>query len=546
MSTAAPQPPAFRRTRRWLLLLLSAFLAYQLGSCLVWRGEIRPLRSGPGALLVPDFVGRPAAPAPLPAADLTQHPFMAASGFNNMHGTAGITNVIPAPGPLGRSPRLASNHRALLGGECASVLFDRRGRAVSVCHSITRAQLVLFDPHTLAELATFELPPRPSNRSLNLRKIMGDTSGGYFYLDHRDRAVIAAADLTVKIVAQAVRGGGDRGSGDREGEPEWELEQTFDLAPTVRRPASPGTPDRGMPDRGAPDRGDVVTSVLPDWQGRLWFVTRRGLVGTVDRSSGRVAAIELASEEIQNSFAVAPEAVYIVSDHALYRFEAAPDGAPEIVWRQVYDRGSRHKPGMINRGSGTTPTLLGDDLVAIADNADPQVNLLVYRRDREVEGDRRICQQPVFEAGRGAVENAMIGYRRSLVAANSYGVDILPAMVFGRLSEPGLVRLDLDPDGGCRVAWMSDEHVYTAMPRLSTATGLVYLYTKSPDAPGWIDAFYLTAVDFRSGETVWKTLAGTGFRFDNNWAPITLGPDGTAYVGTLNGLMAIRDGAGYP
>ncbi len=529
MTRGTASLPPVRRARRWLLLLFLAVVVYQLGSCLYWRGKVRPLRSGPGTLLVADFDGRPADPNPLPPAELPQHPFMAASGFNNMHGTAGITNVIPAPGPLGRDPRLTSTHRALLGGECASVLFDRRGRAISVCHSITRAQLVLFDPQTLAELATFELPPRPSNRTLNLRQIMNDTSGGYFYLDHQDRAVVAAADLTVKIVAQAVRGG----------RPEWQLEQVFDLAPTVRRPANPGTPDRG-----APDRSDVVTSVLPDWQGRLWFVTRRGLVGTVDPESGRVAAVELAGEEIQNSFAVAPEAVYIVSDHALYRFEAGLAGEPEIVWREVYDRGTRHKPGMINQGSGTTPTLLGDDLVAIADNADPQVNLLVYRRTREIDGERRVCRQPVFEAGRGAVENAMIGYRRSLVAANSYGVDILPAMVFGRLSEPGLVRLDLDPDGGCHIAWESGEQVHTAMPRLSTATGLVYLYTKAPDAPGWIDAFYLTAVDFESGETAWKALAGTGFRFDNNWAPITLGPDGTAYVGTLNGLMAIRDRTG--
>jgi hypothetical protein len=402
------------------------------------------------------------------------------------------------------------------------VLFDRRGRAVSVCHSITSAQLVLLDPHTLAELASFELPPRPSNRSLNLRKIMNDTSGGYFYLDHRDRAVVAAADLTIKIVAETERGGSPGRPATR-----WELERVYDLAPAVRRPGV---------------TGDVVTSVLPDWQGRLWFVTRRGLVGTVDPASGRLATVELAGEEIQNSFAVDSEAVYVVSDHALYRFEAAAGGGPAIVWRQPYDRGSRHKPGMIHQGSGTTPTLLAGDLVAIADNADPHVNVLVYRRGREVEGERLVCRQPLFEAGRGAVENAMIGYGRSLVAANSYGVDILPAMIFGRLSQPGLARIELEDGGGCHVVWESGEHVYTAMPRLSAETGLVYLYTKSADAPGWIDAFYLTAVDFRSGETVFKILAGTGFRYDNNWAPITLGPDGTAYVGALSGLMAIRDG----
>lgn len=34
---------------------------------------------------------------------------------------------------------------------------------------------------------------------------------------------------------------------------------------------------------------------------------------------------------------------------------------------------------------------------------------------------------------------------------------------------------------------------------------------------------------------------GTGIDYDNNWAPITLGPDGTAYVGVFDGLTAVHD-----
>ncbi len=40
-----------------------------------------------------------------------------------------------------------------------------------------------------------------------------------------------------------------------------------------------------------------------------------------------------------------------------------------------------------------------------------------------------------------------------------------------------------------------------------------------------------------------KQLVGTGVGYDNNWAPITLGPDGTACIGVFNGLAAVRDGA---
>ena len=73
--------------------------------------------------------------------------------------------------------------------------------------------------------------------------------------------------------------------------------------------------------------------------------------------------------------------------------------------------------------------------------------------------------------------------------------------------------------------------------------GLVYLYTKERSRLG-LDAWYLTAVGFGDGRVRWRRLTGTGPSFDNSWAPVTLGPDGTAYVGVLNGLVAVRDTAG--
>jgi hypothetical protein len=78
------------------------------------------------------------------------------------------------------------------------------------------------------------------------------------------------------------------------------------------------------------------------------------------------------------------------------------------------------------------------------------------------------------------------------------------------------------------------------VPKLSLRNGLVYTYTKEPD-PTFEDPWYLTALDFRTGETVYKRLAGRGLGFNNNYAPISIGPDGTAYVGALGGLVALRD-----
>jgi len=78
------------------------------------------------------------------------------------------------------------------------------------------------------------------------------------------------------------------------------------------------------------------------------------------------------------------------------------------------------------------------------------------------------------------------------------------------------------------------------VPKLSLAAGLVYAYTKPPRSDG-IDAWYLSALSFRTGKTVYQQLAGTGLGFNSNYAPVSLGPDDTAYVGALGGLILLRD-----
>lgn len=495
---------------------VASWLVFRPFSC----GSPSEIPQGWGRGRVTPFVGRPAVARPIEGPTAPPHPFMAANGVNSMHVDSHATDAHPGPGPLGGDPRVRSTARGVLGGECATVTFDRRGRIVTVCMSLTAWKLLLLDPRTLEELASFDLPRRPSTRSLSLRRIVTDTSGGaYFYLDHRDRAVLATSDHRIRVIAVV----------DATERTAFREVRAYDLAPALEL---------------AGHGSDAVTTLLPDWDGRYWFVTRRGLVGTVDRASGAVATHSLGGEEIQNSFAVGRDGVYLVSSHALYRFEAAPgSGRPRVVWREAYDRGTRRKPGMIQQGSGTTPTLLGAEWVAIADNAEPRTQLLVYRRSAEVEGPRLVCRQPVFEPGLSSTENTLIGHGRSLVIENNYGYDLFLTMMFGRTSVGGVARVDIDEDGeGCRVAWESAEISQTAVPKLSLANGLLYLYTKEPDAPIGVDAYYLTAVDFRTGETVFRILTGTGVGYDNHWAPITLGPDGAAYVGTVRGLVSVRDG----
>jgi hypothetical protein len=244
-------------------------------------------------------------------------------------------------------------------------------------------------------------------------------------------------------------------------------------------------------------------------------------------------------EQITNSFAVDERGgVFIVTDAALYRFDAGPDGTPVEGWREEYENSGVRKPGQVSPGSGTTPTLVGGQHVAITDNGDP-MSVVVYKRARSVTGPRRLCAQAVFEPGAGATDNSLIGIGRSLIVENNHGYGGPTTTTQGGTTTPGLQRVDIIERGSrCRRVWTSNEIAPSVVPKLSLGNGLIYTYTKPADPN---DLWYFTAIDFRSGLTVYKRLAGTGLGFNNHYAPVTLGPDGTAYVGTLGGLVMLRD-----
>ena len=215
---------------------------------------------------------------------------------------------------------------------------------------------------------------------------------------------------------------------------------------------------------------------------------------------------------------------------------------------------------------------MGSNWVAITDNADP-MDVVVYRRAVKLKGGkhrkmarstggrgrakrkakaRLVCSASVFPKGAGSTDNSLIGTNRSLIAENNYGYQISATNLSGGITQPGLTRIDVVKKKAkrrkgrkrkrpakfrCRTVWTSEERGSSVVPKLSLANGLVYSYTHPARSDG-IDAWYLTALDFSSGRTVYRRLAGTGFGFNNNYAPVTLGPDGMAYVGVLGGVVA--------
>ena len=460
-----------------------------------------PIPSLPSDELVQEFQGSPAVPQPMAHPPVPRNPFLAPNGASSMHNDSYSTDAYDVSGPLGRNLSVTSRSYGVR--ECATMTFDSRGRIVGLCGGLDGFTMMLIDPKTLEAMSELTMPGRDATSG---RNPFTDICGGtYFFLDPHDRAF--ATTTTGEI---------------------WEVRQTPD-DDLVRARSWNLAPHLA--------EDDCLVAVAPDWQGRVWFFSRHGTVGTLDRSSGRVATLELRrGEDIVNSVSADETGgVYPVSTHASYRLDADRRGRPTVTWRRAYDRGTRQKPGMLSQGSGTSPTLLGRRWLAIADNADPRTRVLVYDRTTGA----RHCRVPVLASGESTTENSLVAAGRSFIIENNYGYEGPQTTTLGRSTTPGVARVRLGRDG-CRVAWTSPVTAPTSVPKASHGNGLLYVYSKPAREDG-IDAWYLTAIDIRSGRTVWSRLTGTGIQWNNHYAAIYLGPDGTAYVATLAGLVRVAD-----
>jgi hypothetical protein len=431
---------------------------------------------------------------------------MAPNGRSNLHDDAYQTNTYTWSGPLGSAMQTLSTFQS---ADCASLTVDSAGRLVTICVGLEGPRLAMFDPRTLELLAVMNLPPRKPGTGNPFTDFSG---GGYFYLDQNDHAVLPTTTNEIWVVGETAGLTG----------PEFTLLHQYDVSASL-------------------SLEDKIISALPDWSGRIWFATTKGVVGTVDPATGAVKTDDL-KEAIGNSFSVDKTGgVFIVTDGALYRFDAASDGSPHVTWRETYANTGEVKPGQTEHGSGTTPNLMGRSYVAITDNADP-MDVVVYRRGKRVSRSRVVCTVPVFSPGAGSTDNSLIGTGHSIIVENNFGYTGPAATEKGASTAPGIERIDINPKGaGCTPVWYSEERAPSAVPKLSLANGLVYAYTKPPRSDE-VDAWYLTAISFRTGRTVYQQLAGTGLGFNSNYAPVSIGPDGTAYVGALGGLVALRDG----
>jgi hypothetical protein len=476
---------------------------------------------------VPDFIGDIATLKPIEAAEIPQNPSMGANPWTCIHNDSYMSDTYPVMGPLGSSPEVISTWLGTPADPVAiavTIVFDQMGLLVTAPVMMRMAeakawvQLTLINPKDLSTLAVLPLPKEIISGS-GFRP-----SGSYFFIDNEDRIIIGTNERTIWVVSH---------SQDDETK-KWKFEEP------------PGIWDL----QGPIPEGDSIEALQPDWSGRLWFTSKGGVVGALDMGTGTVLdSINLPGERIVNGHASAEDkdgksgGVFIATTLAMYRFDfKSPEGETKgkivTTWRTTYDAGTHVKEGQTDIGTGTTPTLMGDKYVTITDNGQPSMHVLVYNR----ENGQLVCSEPVFQPGQASNENSLIATEKSIIVENNFGYkDATKDTTHGRTTKPGIARIDVENDV-CRTVWTNESvSIPSVVSKMSLANGLIYTYTK-PKGPGTTDPWYFTAIDFETGEVVFKQLAGYGIMYNNHYAGAYIGPDGTLYVGVLGGIVAMRDG----
>lgn len=442
---------------------------------------------------------------------LPPNPHLGPAGTSTMHADSGSSDATALAGP-GAGPVEAVT--VAFGAVCPAVLVGGDDRPVALCTRVAdlRPEVHLLDPATGASEASLALAT-------------GGLFGGvYGYLDDRDRLVMVAGDTDLVRVAHRRDGG------------RWEL------TVTERTSLAGAVPD-----------GDTVAGIAPDYDGGVWFATEGGTVGLVDTAGATIETARLeAGERVSNSISTAPAGMAVASDHAVYLFARGADGRPEVRWRRAYDRGPARKPGQLSWGTGSTPTFFGPtdgaDYVAVVDNADPEVHLVVIATSGPDAGDE-ICAPVVLGHGGPGSENSPIGRDRTVVVTSTYGYEYPrlpegagPSRPARAPFEGGMTRVDVAADvaadgRGCEVVWDSPARS-AAVPRLSSADDTVTTLTQ----PGDRARYAYAVIDADSGELLAEQDLGPDVADPLQLAG-TIGPDRVLWQGTVGAVERIAPAA---
>ena len=567
--------------------------------------------------------GKEVLPSPIPPLEKWQHPEFSLGVPHTMHEDTKSSDVSNFPGPIPRNVDVQYFHvlekGAGFSGMAPAFNFIAEDTLVTLSFGRAETHLALvYIGDTMKLLDAVEVPGRGhSALSLISKKkrmdVFRNTMGGaYSYLSKERYMYIPAVNNDIMRVYV--------------GNGKFDLNRMDYI--NVTDQLSWGTIlDK---DLDAHKRENHLTAILPDKNANIWFTSQQGIVGVVHHSEitengcPRVYArmvtgfglIELLNyytgtyfknydelpdfitqadhltpemreqfvkeyeidesnfEEIQNSFAVGEDGVYVVTNLALYKLrfneeekdlELDPEWLPNFIGGGlIYENDFTRKPGHLNAGSGTSPTLMDNRFVAIVDNDTSTVNMCIFSQ----KTGKLINKFPLFQRDSSACENSIIAYKNTFIVANTYGyVDPFVS----NETPGGMMRFDYDESKGQfyqREDWPAYDQpldAKTATPKLSTANGLVYFYNRDiGGGPTPHDDWQLTTLDFETGVKVFSikpyfdegefadNIKGLSVSmslgkdqydrkvFNNLWGTFCFGPNNSLFLGAYRGFIRFR------
>ena len=135
---------------------------------------------------------------------------------------------------------------------------------------------------------------------------------------------------------------------------------------------------------------DAIIGINMTYDGRIVFVTRHGLVGSLSRHWTTWSRCDWVNgeEEISNSVAVDERGgIFVVTERTINRVQWSGEASQRLrlTWRSSYRTSESRGTGRLGKGSGTTPTLVGvgqqDRFVAIGDGQKLMHVVLFWRDD---------------------------------------------------------------------------------------------------------------------------------------------------------------------
>lgn len=456
-----------------------------------------------------------------------QNPYLGINSLATMHGDAQSSDATPFAGPgdpgVGGTWKVTfTNHWAA----CPTILAGQDGYIQALMTQflgsdakLRKPKLAIIEPASGAQLGAIEIPT-------------GALLGGvYAYLDADSNLVMVDGANALTWISHS-----------QDGMKVW-VSRRIDLTDAMKL-----------------EPKDHVVGIVPDWHGRIWVASERGVVGLIDPKRNVVRLTKLQqyspTERIDNSISACPQGVSIITSHGIYMLGAdASTSKPRIIWSHSYDRGTKQKPGQLSHGSGATATFFGpngSDYVMLSDNGDRQEKLIVYR---SADGSA-VGEGPLFTPGASGTENSMIGVQNSIVGACTFGYpyaqypDTKPA--YRAQVAPGMERWDVNDDAsGITLKWRNNGIYSAAVPRLSTTDNLIYTCER-PRGPAGVltgPVVYACAIDMDSGRVVHRQrlprLANLLAGGDPSQMVGVIDKHGVWWQGTIGGIYRIsRHGDG--